>query len=46
MDVSTVDDTTSKLISARIKDTGASFLEVGDSIFDRKIEIIMHIKSS
>ncbi|XP_022998569.1 glyoxylate/succinic semialdehyde reductase 2, chloroplastic-like [Cucurbita maxima] len=27
VDVSTVDDTTSKLISARIKDTGASFLE-------------------
>lgn len=28
VDVSTVDATTSKLISARIKDTGALFLEV------------------
>lgn len=29
VDVSTVDGATSKLISARIKDTGALFLEVG-----------------
>lgn len=46
VDVSTVDDTTSKLISARIKDTGALFLEVGRFNIDRKMEIKMHIKSN
>lgn len=45
VDVSTVDDTTSKLISARIKDTGALFLEVGQFNIDCKRAIIMHINA-
>ena len=45
VDVSTVDDTTSKLISARIKDTGALFLEVGQFNIDCKIAIITYIKA-
>lgn len=45
VDVSTVDDTTSKLISARIKETGALFLEVGQFNIGCKIAIIMHIKA-